>query len=128
MISEDQGGHQGNGLTQALLMGDAGTRTDNQAPNPCRRKRNNSLEQSGMAQRRRLPALAPADVPMTLIAPVERISQFDIHGNNQQADDGETFGDIFPEAASPNSSLFTFQNIDPQKQSAFHSTSQLNSR
>ena len=44
-----------------------------------------------------------------------------------RAADGDTFGNEYPSSPSPNSSIFTFQNIDPQKQSASHPTSQLNS-
>ena len=73
----------------------------------------------GRTQRQRLLERAPTIAPLTLIAPVERLFQFNIHGNNQQANDGEYFGDIFSAAASPNSSLFTFQNIGPQKSLPF---------
>mmetsp|Transcript_3971 Transcript_3971/g.8547 ORF Transcript_3971/g.8547 Transcript_3971/m.8547 type:complete len:129 (-) Transcript_3971:50-436(-) len=128
MNSEEESEHQGNRLRQALFMGGVSTHSNHQTPTPRRRKRNTSLEQTRRSQRQRLLEWAPAAALLTLISPVERLSQFDIHGNNRQANDGEYFGDIFPEAASPNSSLFTFQNIGPQKKSAFHPTSTLNSR
>jgi len=128
MNSEEEGGHQGKRLRQALLMGGVTTRRNNQTPILRWRKRTNSLEQQGQSTRQRLLEWAPPAAPLRLIAPVERLSQFDIHGHNQQANDGEYFGDIFPEAVSPNSSLITFQNIGPQKKSAFHPTSQMNSR
>mmetsp|Transcript_14424 Transcript_14424/g.30652 ORF Transcript_14424/g.30652 Transcript_14424/m.30652 type:complete len:131 (+) Transcript_14424:322-714(+) len=127
MNSEEEGGHQGKRLRQALLMGGVNT-NNNQTPTPRRRKRTNSQEQRGRSTRQRLLEWTPAAAPLTLIAPVDRLSQFDIHGNNQQANDGKYFGDLFPEAESPNSSLITFQNIGPQKKSAFNPTSQMNSR
>ena len=66
-------------------------------------------------------------VPITLIPLVDRLSQHDLHGHNQQAADDDTFGDPYPSSPAPNSFIFTFQNIGPQKQAAAHSTSQLNS-
>ena len=128
MVRAAEGRHLGKRLSQSLLMGGASTRKNNQTPTMRRRKRTHSPEQQGRSTRQRLLVWGPSQAPLQLIAPVERLSQFDIHGNNQQANDGEHFGDIFPDAASPNSSLFTFQNIGPQKRSAFHTTSQLNSR
>ena len=128
MNSEAEGGHQRKRLRQALLMGGVTTHRNNQTPTLRRRKHTNSLEQQGRSTRQRLLEWAPPAAPLRLIAPVERLSQFDIHGHNQQANDGEHFGDIFPEAASPNISLFIFQNIGPQKKSAFYPTSQMNFR
>ena len=64
----------------------------------------------------------------TLTIPlVERLSQRDLHGQNQQAADGDTFGDPYPSSPAPNSFIFTFQNIGPPKQSAAESAPQLNS-
>jgi len=58
---------------------------------------------------------------------IERLAQHDLHGQNQQAADGDTFGDQYPSSPAPNSSIFTFQNIGPQKKSASESAPQLNS-
>ena len=66
--------------------------------------------------------------PITLIPLVERLAQHDLHGQNQQAADGDTFGDQYPSSPAQNSSIFTFQNIGPQKQSASESAPQLNSK
>ena len=58
---------------------------------------------------------------------MDRLFQHDLHGHNQQVADGDTFGDHYPSSPVPNSSIFTFQNIGPQKQSAAESASQLDS-
>ena len=65
--------------------------------------------------------------PIHLIPTTERLAQHDLHGQNQQAADGDTFGDQYPSSPAPNSSIFTFQNIGPQKKSASESAPQLNS-
>lgn len=78
-------------------------------------------DQRAPSRRRTLP-------PITLIPLAERMTQRDLHGQNQQAADGDTFGDSYPVSPAPNSSIFTFQNIGPQKQSASESAPQLNSR
>ena len=78
------------------------------------------------SRRRKRISLPPSDdtrvhrrkvssAPITLIPLVERLSQRDLRGHNQQAADGDTFGDPYPSSPAPNSSIFTFQNIGPQK-------------
>ena len=53
----------------------------------------------------------PSAVLITLIPLKERLSQYNLHGHNQQANDNHVFGDAYPTSPAPNSSLFTFQNI-----------------
>ena len=94
-----------------------------------RRRKCISLPSSDSArfQRRKISSYTPFVVPITLIPSVERLSQHILHGHNQQAADGDTFGDQYPSLPAPNSSIFTFQNIGPQNKSAAESASQLNS-
>ena len=94
-----------------------------------RRRKCTSLPSSDStrSQRQRLCSNIPFVVLITLIPLVDRLSQHDLHGHNQQAADGDTFGDPYPSSPALNSSIFTFQNIGPQKQSAAQPTYQLNS-
>ena len=94
-----------------------------------RRRKRISLSPSDRtrSQRQRISSSTPFAVPITLIPLVERLSQHDLHGHNQQAADGDTFADQYPSSLAPNSSIFTFQNIGPQKKSTAESASQLNS-
>ena len=101
----------------------SGTGTNNPNPNPknnytptlrehSRSRTGSSSGTSTRSQRQVLSATIP--VPITLIPSKERLSQYDLHGHNQQADDNHVFGNAYPKFPAPNSSLFTFQNIGPQ--------------
>ena len=127
MVSQAQGGRQGSVFFQTTLMGCVSTHQI-QTP-PQRRRKLISLPSSDStrSQRRRLCTNNPDFIPITFIPLVEQLSQHDLQGHNQQAVDGDTFGDAYPSSPSLNSSIFTFQNIGPQKQSATDSKSQLNS-
>ena len=56
---------------------------------------------STRSQRQVLSATIP--VPITLIPSKERLSQYDLHCHNQQADDNHVFGDAYPKSPAPNS-------------------------
>ena len=81
-----------------------------------RRRKRISLPPSDSTrfQRQRISFSTPFPVPITLILLVERLSQHDLHSHNQQAADGDTFGDNYPASPAPNFTIFTFQNIGPQ--------------
>ena len=150
MIRQGQGGGHRVRLSQTTLVGGTSTSIKNNSTptlrEPSRLRTNSSsgtgttLREhscsrtgllSGTGTRLQRPALSPttpSTVLITLIPSKERLSQFDLHGHNQQAEDNHVFGDAYPKSPAPNSSLFTFQNISPQKQSASHSASKFNSR
>ena len=126
MVRHGAGGRQGDGFFQTTLTG--GTSTS-RILTPQHRRKHTSPPPSKYtrSQRRWLCATGPVVVPITLIPLVDRLSQYNLHGHNQQADDGDIFGNVYPSSPAPNSSIFTFQNIGSQKQSTSHPTFQLNS-
>ena len=131
MVRQGQGGRSRASFSQTTLMRGAFTSTNNNStPNPCKPSHKRSVSPSSTSprsQRRSLLSTFPSAVPITLIPLKDQLSQYDLHGHNQQAVDNHIFRDAYPTSPSPNSSLFTFQNIGPQKQSASHSASKLNS-
>ena len=128
MISHTADGRQESVFFQTTLTGGVSTSCIlTLTPIPQGRQKRISLlsSESTGSQRHRLCSNNPGVISITLILLVERLSQHDLHGCNQQAKDGDIFGDVYPSSPSPspNSSIFSFQNIDPQKQSASHPTS-----
>ena len=90
-----------------------------------RRRKRTSLPSgdSIRSQRQKVFSTTPFAVPITLIPLAERLSQHNLHGHNQQTTGGDTFGDQYSSSPAPSSSILTFQNIGPQKQSADASVS-----
>ena len=66
---------------------------------------------STRSQRQKVSSTTTFVLPITLIPLMDRLSQHNLHGHNQQAADGDTFRDPYPSSPSPNSSIVTFQNI-----------------
>ena len=132
MVRQGQVGRSRASFSQTTLMGGASNSTKtNSTPSP--RKLSRKLfvpptSTSPSSEQRSLSYTIPSAVPITLIPLKDHLSQFDLHGHNQQAGDNHVFGDAYPTLPYPNSSLFIFQNIGPQKQSASHSASKFNSR
>ena len=132
MVRHGQGGRSRENFSQTTLVGGASTSTkNNHTPNQRKPSSKCSGSPSGTStrsQRQVLLATFSSAVPIVLIPLKDRLSQYYLHGPNQQADDNHVFGDVYSTSPAPNSSLFTFQNIGPQKQSASHSASKFNSR
>ena len=53
--------------------------------------------------------------PIHLIPTIERLAQHDLHGQNQQAADGDTFGDQYPSSPALNSSISPSKILAPKK-------------
>ena len=103
MISQATGGIQEGRFLQITHMGGVSTA---QIQTPTQRRRNcNSLPSSNStrSQRQRLCPTNSDVILLTVIPLVDRLSQFDLHGHNHQAVDGNTFDDTYPSSPSPNS-------------------------
>ena len=117
MIDPEVGEVVGGRLVQMTLLGQP------LAPKQAPKRRRKRKFQVSYGPRKSLRTGPGGFSSVHFIPPHARMSQQDMHGVDQSATDIDTFRHVFPVCPAPNSTLITFQNIGPQRKSAFHPVS-----